>query len=188
MIHLGRGSPCLILPGGNQRQDSPETQDRTKYNWVQKPTAKHQVELESPKHEGEEGLQEQNWSKSPEEHSPQNQLTRAHRGSQGLTETELAIRELYGFDLGPLYVCYDCIAWYSCGTPTVGAGTVSDSLNCFQDPLPLIRLPHPALEVLQVWLLCHLYISRWQRGGRGYVCFMTSGKGEPETTTSPATW
>mgnify|MGYP006922462844 CR=1 FL=1 len=37
------------------------------------------------------------------------------------------ICRLHGTDLCPLRICYSCVAWSSCGTPNMRAGTISDS-------------------------------------------------------------
>jgi hypothetical protein len=47
-------------------------------------------------------------------HSPQNQLSRAHRSSQRL---EQQAATLCGSELGPLHIPYVCVAWDSCGAP-----------------------------------------------------------------------
>lgn len=55
------------------------------------------------------------------------------QGSLGLTETEVTTSEL-----GPLSVCYGCVAWYSCETPNSRRGAVSHSFVCSWDPSLLL--------------------------------------------------
>lgn len=52
----------------------------------------------------------------------------------GLTETETTIREPVLSKLGPLYICYCCLAWCSCGAPNSWNRGISVScllLDCF---------------------------------------------------------
>lgn len=63
-------------------------------------------------------------SRPPGAKGPQNQLTWAHRGSQRWNQLS---KSLYGSNLGSLHICYGCVAWCSCGTPTSKSGDVSDS-------------------------------------------------------------
>lgn len=53
----------------------------------------------------------------PGEHSPQNQPSRARRGSQRLKQP---FRSLRGSAVGPLQICYGCVVWCSCGTSSSG--------------------------------------------------------------------
>lgn len=54
---------------------------------------------------------------TPHEHTPQNQLSRAHSGSKRLKQQS---QNMHGSVLG-LHICYACLlAWYSCGTPNSG--------------------------------------------------------------------
>ena len=59
------------------------------------------------------------------------QLSRAHGGSQRLKQQP---HSLHGSVLGPLHVCYSCVAWCFCETPNSGIGGVSDSFACSWDP------------------------------------------------------
>lgn len=52
---------------------------------------------------------------------------------------------LHGTDIGPLYICDSCVAWFPCGIPNSGAETVPDSLAGFWDPTPHNGLSCPAL-------------------------------------------
>ena len=51
---------------------------------------------------------------------------------------------LYGAGLGPLHICYGCVA-VVVGFLTVGIGAVSDAFACLWGPFPLTGLPHSAL-------------------------------------------
>jgi len=52
-------------------------------------------------------------------------------GSWGSQRLNQQPGSLNGTNLGPLCICYSCVARSSCGTPTVGAGAVSDSFAGF---------------------------------------------------------
>jgi hypothetical protein len=48
-------------------------------------------------------------------------------------------------ELGPLNICYGCVAWTSCGAINSQKGANSDSFACPWDPFPLTGLHLPAL-------------------------------------------
>lgn len=78
--------------------------------------------------------------------NPQNQLTWAHRGSQGLNQQP---GSLHGIDIGPLHMCLGCAAWSSSGTPNSGRGAVSDSFLLL-GPFPHPERPSPDLILGEV--------------------------------------
>jgi hypothetical protein len=69
----------------------------------------------SPAEEGEDGLEEVEGPKAPQEHSPQNQLTRSQVG-KGRS------RNLYRSGLGSLHIRYGHVVQYSCGIPNSESG------------------------------------------------------------------
>lgn len=72
----------------------------------------------------------------------QSQLTWARGGSQRLT---LQPENLYGTDLGPLYMSCSCVVWSSCGTPDGGSRGFLWLCCLHLAPFPPLGLPHPAL-------------------------------------------
>jgi hypothetical protein len=78
-----------------------------------------------------EGLKEPEESRTPQENL-QNQVT---SGLRDWTANQPG--SLHRTDLGPLHLCYSCVAWYSCGAPNSGSRGCH-WLNC----LPLGPFPH----------------------------------------------
>ena len=77
---------------------------------------------------------------SLQEWSPQNQLSRAHRGSQG---RKRQTRTLHGCELGPLHP--GMVSLVFSGTPNSESGGCFWYFVCAWDPFPPIRLPPSAL-------------------------------------------
>lgn len=75
--------------------------------------------------------------KSPGGHGPQNQPSRAHRGSQRFTESaETAITQPAWVCTGSSAYMFRQLAGYSCETPISAGGGVSGSFVCSSDPFP----------------------------------------------------
>ena len=64
------------------------------------------------------------------EHVTQNQLNKAHRGSE---KVSLLSWSLHGSVPGTLQTCFCCLAWFVCGIPTSSPHDVSDSFACSWD-------------------------------------------------------
>lgn len=116
-----------------------ETSSATSWKQMNRPIAKHQVKLGEPSRRQEEGLQEPEDSRTPQEHCPQHQLGRAQRGSQRLKQQLLS---LPGSALGPLLTCCGDLAWDFVELVTV--------VVCVGGSLILL----PALETLILLLGC----------------------------------
>jgi hypothetical protein len=68
--------------------------------------------------------------------------TRAHSVSQQLSQQS---GTLHGSDLGPLHICYGCVASCSYGTNSESRA-FSDSFACLWKPFSLTGVPCPALR------------------------------------------
>lgn len=73
---------------------------------MQKLTAKHKAERGEPAKEAEEELQKLERLRAPEEHWPQDQISKAHEDSQRRTQKPQTI---YRSQLGPMYIPYGCV-------------------------------------------------------------------------------
>lgn len=80
-------------------------------------------------------------SRTPGEHSSQNQPSRAHMGLQRLKEK---LWSLQGSIICPLSMCCGCLSWWFCGTPNNGSVGVFDSFAYSCEPFPSTGLPCPA--------------------------------------------
>lgn len=58
------------------------------------------------------------WSWTPGVPRPQSQISRVYSGSQRLKQWTLT---LFGSVLGPLFICYVCVTWWSWGTSNCGS-------------------------------------------------------------------
>ena len=67
----------------------------------------------NPAEKGEERLEESKRSRTLQE-TAETQLSWANRSLQADPGS------LCWTDLGPLHICYNCVAWSSCGIPTNG--------------------------------------------------------------------
>jgi hypothetical protein len=97
---------------------------------------------ENPHRRGRSQIVGSRGLRTPGEEGPQNQLSRAHRGSQRL---KWQTQTLYGSNLGPLHIPYGCVAWCPCGTTNSGMESISNSFAWVWNPLPPTGLSHPAL-------------------------------------------
>lgn len=79
----------------------------------------------------------------PHEHSPENQLTKSHSASTSLKYQSWS---LCGFDHGTLHICFCCVVWSICGTPTSG------SRACLLTLMPAFR---------SIFLLQHCLVQPW---------------------------
>jgi hypothetical protein len=80
--------------------------------------------------------------RTPREHDPQNQLSRAQRGDKDWSDNHRACMSLTYI----LCISYGCVAWCGIlvGFLTVKVVNVSDFLACFCDLFPPTGLPSPA--------------------------------------------
>ena len=124
----------------------------------------HQQQLVASCTSKEEGLLKPEVLRSPGEWSSQNQLSRAHRGSQRLKWQSWSLRRSV---LGCLYICYSC--WLDV-LRSPDSGNISDPFACSWASFPPTGLPYPALMsgfvfgrclVLLYLVLCSVDIPGW---------------------------
>ena len=111
-------------------------------NWweeMQRPTAKHYVELGDHCKRGRERIMEGRCIKDTRRAKPTELTKQAHRGSQSLKWQSWSLN---GSVLDPLYVCHSY--WLDVWGKLLVVG-VSDSFDCLCDPCPPVGLSHPAL-------------------------------------------
>ena len=135
---------------------------------------KHKVELWILAKKGKKACRSQRESRMSQE-DPQNKLTWIHHRTSLRLNQQLGCN-LYGSNLGPLHLCYDWVAWCSCGNLNSGSGGVASFAACgILSPL-LGCLVQPwydgiCLVLLQLVMLCLLmsvkvYSSSLWRGER----------------------
>jgi hypothetical protein len=79
---------------------------------------------------------------TPRGQSLQGKPSRGCRSSQRLQQqTQI----LYESELGPLYICYGCVALCFCGIPIDERRDISNSFACTCNPFPPTGLLHPAI-------------------------------------------
>ena len=114
-----------------------------------------------PHRRGRRKMWESKGSRTPWEHSPQNQLSRAHKVSQRLKWKQRPRMT----ELGPLHIPNGCLAWWSAGSPNSGNEECLWLFCQHLRPLPSTGLLNPAffMKAYSYWnLLGHiLWISSW---------------------------
>lgn len=127
---------------------------------MQSSTAKHEVELRESAEEKEDRVEDQRCQRH------QNNVHRINwPGFLGTHE----IRQPVGSNLGPLYVCYGWVAWYSCETRTVGRRQVFPELGRGMSPILLPAsgtfssywVVLSSCDMICTWAYCSLFCCVW---------------------------